>query len=236
MRNPQHLSVLASSPLVEGLDETAKTELLAAAVEKRVPRGRLLFRQGDPAEVMYVVLEGTFKLTQEDHHGHEALVRFLKPGAVMAAVALVPGHGYPVTARAMEPAAVALWHQGELVRLCRRYPALHFQVTAQIAAHMREMQERFLELASERVEQRLARCLVRLALQVGKKTAQGVLLDVPITRQDLAAMTGTTLYTVSRILSHWREMGLLHGGRRLLIRSLQGLASFAEDLPEGGKL
>ncbi|MGQ9752974.1 MAG: Crp/Fnr family transcriptional regulator [Thermoanaerobaculaceae bacterium] len=236
MRAPQHLSVLASSHLAVSLDEPAKTELLATAMEKRVPRGRVLFRQGDPAEVMYVVLEGTFKLTQEDHHGHEALVRFLGPGAVMAAVALVPGHSYPVTARALEPAVVALWHQGELVRLCRRYPALHFQATAQIAAHMREMQERFLELASERVEQRLARCLVRLVSQVGKKTDQGVLLDVPVTRQDLAAMTGTTLYTVSRILSHWREMGLLHPGRRLIIKSPHGLMTLAEDLPEGGKL
>lgn len=110
MRNPQHLSVLASSSFVAGLDEQAKTELLAAAVEKRVPRGRVLFRQGDPAEVMYLVLSGSFKLTQEDHHSHEALVRFRDSGAVLAAAVLVPGHSYPVTARALEPAVVSSGH------------------------------------------------------------------------------------------------------------------------------
>lgn len=235
MRSLELLPVLLSSPLLADLEEGARREVVAAAMEKKLPSGRILFRQGEPAEALYVVLAGSFKLTQEDQHGHEALVRFLGPGAVMAAVALIPAQSYPVTAKAMQPAVVAFWPQRDLLSLCRRFPALHAAATAQVAAHMREMQERFLELAAERVEQRLARCILRLASQLGTQTAEGVLLAVPVTRQDLAAMTGTTLYTVSRILSHWESRGLLRAGRqRLVITDTHGLGAIAEDLPERG--
>jgi len=227
------MPVLEASPLLAGLEEAGRRAVVAAALERRVSRGRVLFRQGEPAEALYVVLVGSFKLTQEDKHGHEALVRFVGPGAVMAAVALVPGHTYPVTAKAAEPAAVAFWHQRELAELCRRYPALQLAATAQVAEHMREMQERFLELASARVEQRLARCVVRLASQLGQRTPEGLVLTVPVSRQDLAAMAGTTLYTVSRILSHWESQNLVRAGRqRLLLRDPHALVVLAEELPE----
>lgn len=236
VRSLELLPVLESSPLLGGLDEAGRKAVVAAAVEKRVPRGKVLFRQGEPAEALYVVLAGSFKLTQEDRHGHEALVRFVGPKAVMAAVALVPGHSYPVTAKAVDPAVVACWHQRELLDLCRRFPALQLAATAQVAEHMREMQERFLELASARVEQRLARCVVRLASQVGRKTAEGVVLGVPVSRQDLAAMAGTTLYTVSRILSHWESQNLVRAGRqRLVLLDHHRLVVLAEGLPEGGQ-
>jgi CRP/FNR family transcriptional regulator, nitrogen oxide reductase regulator len=100
-----------------------------------------------------------------------------------------------------------------------------------LAGHVREFQNRYRELATERVERRLARTVLRLASQVGRKTDEGVLLDLPLTRQDLAEMSGTTLFTVSRILSQWEDQELVRAGReRLVIRFPHGLVSIAEDL------
>ncbi|MHB8818430.1 MAG: helix-turn-helix domain-containing protein, partial [Bellilinea sp.] len=77
----------------------------------------------------------------------------------------------------------------------------------------------------------LARTLLRRASQAGKKTDDGVLIDLALTRQDLAEMTGTTLYTVSRILSQWETQGLVRSGReRVTIRFPHGLVAIAEDL------
>lgn len=228
-------AVVLASPLLKGLEGSARDEVVRLGASRKLRRGQVLFRQGDPAQALYVVAAGKVKLVQEDSFGHQVVVRFVGPGQVMAAVALTPGHEYPVTAQAIEETTVVSWAAETLRELGRRYPALTLAATAEIAAHMRDMQERFLELASERVEQRLARCLVRLARQVGKRVPEGVLLDVPLSRQDLAAMTGTTLYTVSRILSHWEEQGLLRAGRqKVLITNPHGLVAVAEDLPEGG--
>ena len=91
--------------------------------------------------------------------------------------------------------------------------------------------DRYRELATERVEQRVARAIIRLTRQVGKRTEQGVLLDMPLSRQDLGEMTGTTLYTVSRIMSGWEQKGLISTGReRIVILNPHGLVTVAEDL------
>ena len=88
------------------------------------------------------------------------------------------------------------------------------------------------ELATERVGQRLAHTLLRLMRQCGKTTSQGVLITHPLTRQELAELTGTTLYTVSRTLSQWQADGILHStNRRLLVkqpRRLEAIADAAE--------
>lgn len=234
MSAPDIRSALLASPLISALESGAREEVARLSVTRKLRRGQVLFRQGEEAAALYLVLAGKLKLTQEDSFGHQVLVRFVGPGQVMAAVTITPGHSYPVTAQAVEESVVALWPAEVIRDLCRRYPALSLSAMREVAAHMEDMQQRFLELASERVEQRLARCLTRLARQVGQKVPEGVLLDVPISRQDLAAMTGTTLYTVSRILSHWEAQGLVRTGRRkILIANPHGLVVVAEDLPEG---
>jgi CRP-like cAMP-binding protein len=84
-------------------------------------------------------------------------------------------------------------------------------------------------MSSEQVEQRIAHVLLRLAKQAGRKTAAGVEIDFPISRQDVAEMTGTTLHTVSRILSAWEQRGLVEGGRqRIVLRNPHALFGLAE--------
>ena len=101
-----------------------------------------------------------------------------------------------------------------------------------MAERMQELQERYRELATERVAQRVARAILRLARQTGRRVEGGVLLDLALSRQDLAELTGTTLFTISRTLSEWEQQGLVEVGReRVLIKSPHGLVVIAEDLP-----
>jgi CRP-like cAMP-binding protein len=97
--------------------------------------------------------------------------------------------------------------------------------------YISELQERQKALVTDRVEQRVARILLKLAAQSGKKIDEGVLIDLPITRQDIAEMSGTTLFTVSRTLNEWERGGLLEIGReRVVIRDPHGLVSIADEL------
>jgi len=98
-----------------------------------------------------------------------------------------------------------------------------------MTGYIQEMQERYRELATEKVERRIARVLLRLASQMGIKNEGGI--ELSFTRQDLAEMSGTTLYTVSRTLSDWERQGLVEAGReRVLIRNPHGVVSIAEEL------
>ena len=85
-------------------------------------------------------------------------------------------------------------------------------------------------LSTERVEQRIAKAILRLARQAGRQVAGGVEIDFPITRQDLAEMTGSTLHTVSRTLAGWDQAGVTASRRRgVTVRDMAELARLAQD-------
>ena len=98
-----------------------------------------------------------------------------------------------------------------------------------IGGRLQEAQTRVMEISTEEVERRIAHALARLGRQAGKQTDEGILIEFPLSRQDIAEMTGTTLHTVSRILSGWQNQGFVEGGRqRVLIRDPRRLDRLAE--------
>ncbi len=223
---------LGRAALLEGLSGGAREDVVARGTARRLAAGRTLFREGDPAAALFVVLAGRMKLTQVGAEGNEVILRFAGPGEAVAALALFEGATYPVTARAVGESRVLAWPREVLTDLFRRHPQLAINAMKLLSERLREVQERFRELATERVAQRIARALLRLARQAGRKTEGGVLIDLLLSRRDLAEMTGTTLFTVSRVLSEWEAKGILGGGRtRVLIGRPHALVALAEDLP-----
>jgi hypothetical protein len=83
-----------------------------------------------------------------------------------------------------------------------------------VGARLQEAHTRVIEMSTEEVERRVARTLLRLANQAGRKVDRGIEIDFPISRQNIAEMTGTTLHTVSRILSAWEQAGIVESGRQ----------------------
>lgn len=225
-------TILSNIQLFRGLSPQELQEVLSAARDQVVQEDSFVFYQDDPAERIYVLRSGRIKLTQLADDGQQVLMRVITPGMLFAAISVVEGAVYPVTAQAAEDSRVLYWSQQDMLVLIEQYPVLALNAVRLLAGHVREFQDRYRELATERVERRLARAILRLASQTGRKTDEGVLLDLPITRQDLAEMSGTTLYTVSRILSQWESQGIILSGReRVVIRFPHGLVSIAEDLP-----
>jgi CRP-like cAMP-binding protein len=87
-------------------------------------------------------------------------------------------------------------------------------------------------MSTQQVERRVAHALLRLAKQAGRKVDDGIEIDFPISRQDIAEMTGTTLHTVSRTLSAWEQQGLIESGRqRIVLRDPHRLFGLAEETP-----
>jgi CRP-like cAMP-binding protein len=226
------VAVLGQTPLLQGLAPEAIEEVIARATEKRLATGATLFLEGEPASSSYLVLRGRVKLTQIGADGNEVLLRFVGPREAVAALALFEDTSYPVTAEAVVESLLLAWHRDALQDLVHRHPTLAVNAMRLLSERLREIQERFRELATERVAQRIARALVRLLRGAGRRVEGGVLIDLPLSRQDLAEMTGTTLYTVSRVLSGWESEGILESGReRVLVKHPHALMAIAEDLP-----
>lgn len=216
--------------LFKNLSPAEVDAILQAGRQKKINAEEFYFMQDDPAEAFYVLLRGKLRLHQFTADGQQILLRIIVPVTPFGAVALAENERYPVSAQALEPCTAIVWPKAALDQLLLRYPQLAINAVKILAEHVQEFQQRFSEIATQRVERRLARMILRLANQTGIKTERGVEVNLPLSRQDLAEMVGTTLYTVSRTLSQWETQGLIHSGReRLIILHPHGLVKIAEE-------
>lgn len=235
MVDDEILSFLRISSIFSGLSDLGLREVCSAARLHRIDAGEFFFLQGDPASSLYLLKEGSVKLLQLTPDGQQVLMRLIGPWTFFAVISLIENTVYPVTAQAAEPCQALAWSRSAMKPLIEKYPSIALNTMKMMAGQVHEYQDRLKELATERVERRLARALLRLAAQTGRKVNEGVLIDLPLSRQNLAEMTGTTLFTVSRILSQWENQGLIKSGReKIIICFPHGLVKIAEDLPPDG--
>ena len=224
--------LLGRSTLLRGLPDQHVKSLIQAGHVRGVARDGFFFQQGDPASTLYVLTAGQARLVQVTPEGNQIVLRFIAVGEMFGGIAFLGDTAYPASAQAITECAALSWDGETMTGLMDRYPRLALNALQHMAERIQELQDRLREMATERVERRIANTLLRLARQTGKKTAEGVLIDLPLSRQDLAEMSGTTLYTVSRTLSRWEQEGIVEAGReRVLICVPHRLVMIAQDLP-----
>lgn len=225
-------NLLARARVFAGLNPAALAEVAAGASKIALMAGEPFFAQGDPAKAFFVLLEGRVRITQVTPEGHQVTLRYIGPGQMFGAVPLFAGGPYPASALAVLACTAARWDLGLTSRLAQRHPAILANALTIIGGRLQEMQDRYRELATERVERRIARVVLHLA-QSRDGADPDREIDFPISRQDIADMAGATLHTASRILSSWEQRGLLEN-HRMRIRIVQPAAvrAIADDLPE----
>ena len=212
-----------------GIPEADYSDILGRGDHADLKPGAVLFREGDPARKCYLVVSGRLKLSKLHEGGKEAIIRYIGPGELTAAIAVFEGREYPVTAEAVGDTEVVVWDKGTMLETMLAYPRLAVEMLRIAVDRLDELQERYLELVAEQVERRIARSLLRIMKHSGRKGEDGITIDFPLGRQDLADYTGTTLYTVSRVLSAWEKKGWIVSGReRITVRDPHSLVLFAE--------
>jgi CRP-like cAMP-binding protein len=151
---------------------------------------------------------------------------------MFGAVALFTNRQYPADATTLSNSLKISWSETDLLALLRRHPQIALNVIRIIGNRLKEAQERIRELATQRVEQRVAHAVLRLAQQAGHGTVDGTAIEFPLRRKDVADISGTTLHTASRILIAWEKAGLLvSNNQRLTIRKPSGIQLIADDTP-----
>ncbi|GAB6909525.1 hypothetical protein JCM12296A_53700 [Desulfosarcina cetonica] len=176
-----------------------------------------------------MVTKGQLKLTKLNENGKIVTIRYVGSGELTAAVAVIKNGVYPVTAESVQETEVVGWSQPTMMELMRQFPEIAINLLGVILSRIEDIQQRYLEVCTEQVDQRIARSLLRLMRWKGNKNKKGVLIDIPLSRQSLADYSGTTLYTVSRTLSAWEKKGWIETGReRIIVTDPHALVAFAE--------
>ena len=225
-------SLVAHLPLFSGLAPAELDAILEGARPLRRPKNSAVFEQGEEAHSFFLLLDGHVRAAKATPAGQQIVVRYVTPGEIFGVAVAIGLKSYPATATAVDDSIVLAWPSSAWSGLVARHPALGANTMMTIGERLQDSHTRVIEMSTQQVEGRIARALLRLAQQAGRKVEAGIAIDFPISRQDIAEMTGTTLHTVSRILSGWESRGLVESGRqRVVITDPHRLLALSE---EGG--
>nr|WP_196260422.1 Crp/Fnr family transcriptional regulator [Pelagibacterium limicola] len=203
------------------------------ATLRRYGASSAVFEQGAEAHEFFVLVEGRLKVSQVTEDGQQVIIRIVVPGDLFGIAKALQRHDYPGTAIAVVDSAALAWPMGLWGSFIEKHASLAIGAMHAVGQRLQESHARLREMATEEVERRVAHAVLRLLQQSGRKEADGIRIDFPISKQDLAEMTGTTLHTVSRILTAWQEKGLVQTGRqRLLVRDPHRLMMLADNVGE----
>ena len=216
------------SPLFSGILPDDYSGISATARAKVFARGETLYLEGAPANQVLLLTAGFAKITQLGNGGAEVIIRLCGPGDVLGAVGLFSTVPHRTTAQAFRNCQALVWDASAFKTMVLQYPVLHQNMVRIVGEDLLELEARFREVATERVGPRVARQLVRLLEQIGRPSDHGD-MEVGLSREDLAQMTGTTLFTVSRLLSAWEARGMVRPRREAVaICDVQSLREVTE--------
>jgi CRP/FNR family transcriptional regulator, nitrogen oxide reductase regulator len=225
-------SLVRQLPLFQRLTEGELSRLMSRATSRRVAQGDTVFEQGQTAHAFFLLLHGRLKVSQVTPDGQQVMVRVVHPGDLFGFARALARPDYPGTARAAVDCVVVGWPMADWDAVVETNPRLAINAMQTIGQRLDEAHTRLREMSTQEVERRVAHTVLRLTEKAGKAAEGGTRIDFPISRQDIAEMTGTTLHTVSRILSAWEAQGLVEGGRqKLTVCDAEGLAKIADPSP-----
>ena len=202
----------------------------ASARIRQLAKATRIFAQGERAERAHALIQGSVRISQSGSDGAQVVIRFIGPGEMFGTVALFTDRKYPAEAVALTDSIELSWSEAQMREMMSRHPRIAMNVITIIGRRLQEAQVRVRELATQRVERRVAHAVLRLACQAGQNTDNGTQIGFPLTRKHVAEISGTTLHSASRILSAWEKAGFLFStNQRLTIRKQSEIMRIAED-------
>jgi CRP-like cAMP-binding protein len=209
--------LMRQNQIFQGLDEATLTEAFDRAHLRSVDAGDVFAHQGDPALAFHILTQGRVKLVQVAPDGHGILTRFVRPGQEFGVIAMLSGFEQPMSAQAIDDCQMLVWAGEVMAQMIEQHTQIAFNAMRILVTRNLYLQRRYQELLTESVEQRLAQAVLNLLPTVGREVDNGILIDMPLTEEDLAELTGTTIYSVSRILNRWERAGIVVARRRQIV-------------------
>lgn len=218
---------MQSLPIFFNLNASECREIVAGAHEKEFARRQTIFLEGAPCKQVILVLSGCVKTTQLGPSGCEVILRLSGPGELVGALESYLGSNNLVTAKTTQPTTALVWETSTFEHISDRFPVLRRNTARLLGVRLQELEERFREISTQKVAPRLSQQLIRLSNQLRQHTKGA--LEISLSREELAQLTGTTLFTVSRLLSNWERQGIVSTRREaVVVRNLQALMQVSE--------
>lgn len=212
---------LRGIPYLSSLSGGDLARIRSLLAERHYAKGDYIFLEGDRAEWCGFIFEGQVKLVKHSDAGKDLMLDLLGPGSILGIECLFSEQECIASAQAMEPTTVLLLAAQDMHAILQAYPVVFLAITRELSRRLEDAYRMMRSLALERVERRVALNLVKLAGKIGIMRPDGsILIDLPLSRQDIADMSGTTIETAIRTMSKFQKEGLVDSedGKILLLK------------------
>jgi CRP-like cAMP-binding protein len=200
---------LQSSPIFRRLSADDRARLVPHARIRDFARGDQIFAEGSPSDRFYVITSGRVKVFKMTPAGKDVILEIFGVGDPLGAVAVYEGWPFPASAVALEDTTCITIERSAFFALLEQHPSLVRGLLLGLTYRLIELTNRLAELTGGRVEPRFARLFLKLAGEVGTPARGGTFIAMPLSRQELADLTGTTIETAIRIMSRWGKQGIV---------------------------
>lgn len=205
----EKIASLKKIPIFSSLSESHLEEIANIALEKIYRKNQVIFDQGDPGNSLIVVLTGLVKIALVDSNNHEFIIKTFAPHDFFGEMALLDGGTRSATATAVEDTRALILFRDNFIGLIQKTPSVALGMLTELSNRLRTTTENISNLTFFDAYGKVARCLLDLAKQIGKKEGDGIALELILSRQELANMAGLSRETFARILKEFQVRGCL---------------------------
>jgi CRP/FNR family transcriptional regulator len=225
---PDHLK-FRRIQLFQNLDEGSAGMLERILIEKRFSRNENIFAEGNEPAGFYIILKGRVKVFKLSADGKEQILHFAGAHELLGAVSAFAGSPYPANADAMEKTTAYFFPRRDFLALIKKDPSIVLNMMANLAMRLQHFTRMIENLSLKEVPGRLAAYLLYLC----KQSECRDVIEIDVSKGQLASLLGTIPETISRILKKMREKGILSvSGRKIRLLNKMAL----QDIVEGGKI
>lgn len=221
------LKDLKKIPIFLSLNDEELKEIQSYLIKENFKKKQEIFSEGDPSDWFYILTTGKVKITKLSHEGKEIIIELISPIDFFGGLAVLKGFPYPANAVTMEDSDIIKISKHNLLKIIDRFPVIMHEITSNLGDRIREFHDTLKNIALERVELRIAALLLKLADKIGDKTDDStVVINMKLTKQDIAEMVGTTVETSIRVMSKFKKSGVVtEKDGRIIIKNLDLLRS-----------
>jgi len=223
------LAIMSETPLFSGLSNEQLEEIRQIAVAKAYDRGQPIFWDGDKGTGFYIVISGKVKVYKMSPEGKEQILHFYGPGQPFGEVPVFAGDVFPASAQAMLKSRLLFFPRQGFINLISANPSLALNMLAVLSMRLRQFTVQVENLSLKEVPGRLASYLLYMSREQ-KNTA---ILNLPVSKGQLASLLGTIPETLSRIFNRMSTQGLIEvRGSEIHLLQMEDL----EELAISGRL
>jgi CRP/FNR family transcriptional regulator len=222
------IETLKKSEIFSSLKDGELQKILDLFEQVSFKNNETIFGEGDPSDKLYLVAEGSVKILKHTMMGKDIILEMMSPGDIFGGVAVLDKKDFPASALAMESTTVIWISRQDLLAIMEEYPILKLEVVKYFSDKLRDAHEMLKNIATERVEKRIASLLLKLSEKVGVDDDGYRKIDFPLTRQEISEMVGTTVETCIRTMSKLQKDGIVKSSNGRISIKVNSLQNFLE--------